>query len=588
MLTEALLSTVTEKIFGFLLENSGLTDKVIRWLGRDSQQLAFKIALTKTYTAFSEKHPEWVGSLFDEHFITHKASPILALCVQRASRARSEDLAKAWADQFGGQDNAQSELIATDFLRIFNAELRKQIEFQPLFDSRALDAIAETSEYTAQTIATLQAELSQSLEAARSIITESERSIAVDRIIDSTVITGDLIFQRFNEASVPISKHIKIKAFQTMVKERTKRFVGREFVFQTIDDLLVNPDFPSGYIVISGEPGIGKTALIAEMVNRYGYVHHFNSAPQNIRYTRDFLKNVCAQLIVRYDLKHYMLPSEVGRHSGFLSQLLSEAIEKADIASVVILIDALDEVDYIDLPLGVNILYLPPALPDNVYFVVSTRAQKDIRLVVDRRKNIYISDDDPFNLEDVKQYIRNFLNEYRAKINHRIEKSGVEEDEFMEVITEKSEGNFMYLVYVLRDIRDGKLTTENIDDIRNLPQGLQDYYKRHWYAMRVQNEEQFDRYQEPVVCILAAVQEPVTIADLQGWTELEPKRIKWVIDEWIEFLNVDETEAEPLYRIYHASFQDFLKKEVEIAKYHDKIAERALAKIPGLCNDCKT
>ena len=40
------------------------------------------------------------------------------------------------------------------------------------------------------------------------------------------------------------------------------------------------------------------------------------------------------------------------------------------------------------------------------------------------------------------------------------------------MLSEKSEGNFMYLVHVLRDIRDGRLGSENLDDIRKLPQGL--------------------------------------------------------------------------------------------------------------------
>ena len=37
---------------------------------------------------------------------------------------------------------------------------------------------------------------------------------------------------------------------------------------------------------------------------------------------------------------------------------------------------------------------------------------------------------------------------------------------------EKSAGNFMYLVHVLRDIASGALTAANVDDIEKLPQGL--------------------------------------------------------------------------------------------------------------------
>ncbi|MBU1299673.1 MAG: hypothetical protein KKG06_06130 [Bacteroidetes bacterium] len=141
------------------------------------------------------------------------------------------------------------------------------------------------------------------------------------------------------------------------------------------------------------------------------------------------------------------------------------------------------------------------------------------------------------------------------------------------------------MVHVLNDIREGKLTKVNVDNISNLPKGLKGYYQRHWRMMRAEDEAHFDKYQEPVICILAAVREPVTIEHLQKWTELNPRRIKDVIDEWREFLNLDDSGDELLYRIYHASFQDFLKEEVGLVKYHEKIAITALRKIPGFLKD---
>ena len=46
----------------------------------------------------------------------------------------------------------------------------------------------------------------------------------------------------------------------------------------------------------------------------------------------------------------------------------------------------------------------------------------------------------------------------------------------------------------------------------------------------------------------------------------------------------DSEEGKSLYRIYHASFQDFLKEEMGLVKYHDRIAVTALRKIPGFLN----
>jgi hypothetical protein len=395
-----------------------------------------------------------------------------------------------------------------------------------------------------------------------------------------TLVSGDEIYRRFAQ-SPALGRHIRAREFQTIVHERTKGFVGRDFIFQAIDELLNEASFPSGYIVIKGEPGIGKTTLISELVKRGGYVHHFNLSLQNIHSARDFLANVCAQLIIRYELEHSSLPQEATRDSGFLSQLLAEATAKQTGQPIVILIDALDEADDVGLPSGANILYLPPALPDHTYLVITTRESADYRLLVDRQREIYLRDDDPQNVEDVRQYIRNFIQENSTAISSYLQGWKISQEAFVESLTDKSEGNFMYLVYVLGDMRAGRLTIVNLDHIRDLPKGLKAYYQRHWRMMKSSNRVHFEKHQQPVICILAAALEPVSISLLQEWTGLAPQSILEVIGEWREFLNVDEAEDELLYRIYHSSFQDFLKEEVGLGKYHEQIVMTALRKIPG-------
>jgi hypothetical protein len=397
------------------------------------------------------------------------------------------------------------------------------------------------------------------------------------------------IYQIYSQAPVSVSTHIRTREFQTLVDERTRDFVGRDFIFKAIDDHLANKqNFPSGYIIIRGEPGIGKTALMGQLVKTRGYVHHFNIAPQNIRSTRDFLSNVCAQLIVRYELDHPTLPPKATDDSGFLSQLLTEAAEKAQSNPVVVLIDALDEADDVGLAPGVNRLYLPQALPAGVFFIVTTREEIIYRLSVDRPKDIHLRDGNPQNLDDVRQYIRNFIATNHDQMAPRIVAWGIDEAQFVEVITEKSQGNFMYLVYVLRDIHDGWLTNETVDDIQKLPLGLRKYYERHWQAMRAHNPDKFESLYEPIVCTLAAVREPVSVVQIIEWTkhlvnvELSPLRVRDVIQDWRQFLNEDKSErGEALFRIYHASFQDFLKEEVGLTSYHSNIAQTALDKIPG-------
>jgi transcriptional regulator with XRE-family HTH domain len=387
------------------------------------------------------------------------------------------------------------------------------------------------------------------------------------------------IFYSFNHKSGALRRHIRVQEFQSLVDERTRDFVGRRFVFQAIDDLLVKSQ-SGGYIVVQGEPGIGKTALMAQLVKQRGYVHHFNIAIQNIRSARDFLANICAQLIVKYELAHPTLPPEAAQDSGFLVQLLTETVEKAAKQPVVILVDALDEVEDKGLPDDANRLLLPSALPQGVFFIVTTREQADCRLVVDRREDIYLRDDDPRNLEDIEQYIRDYVQKYPSETAARIAEWGISAETFVEAMVEKSQGNFMYLVQVLRDICAGKLTAATVDNVYQLPQGLRGYYQRHWRLMRAQDEARFEKYYEPAVCYLATAREPVNMEQLVEWTKLPRRQIKEVINEWREFLNVEPgPQGEPLFHVYHASFQDFLKEEVGLDRYHDRIAQNALDKI---------
>ena len=83
------------------------------------------------------------------------------------------------------------------------------------------------------------------------------------------------------------------RSFDALMGNKLRGFVGRQFVFDAVDGFLDAHD--SGYFVICGVPGIGKSALMAKLINDRGFVHHFNIASQNIRSPRVFLENVCAQ-----------------------------------------------------------------------------------------------------------------------------------------------------------------------------------------------------------------------------------------------------------------------------------------------------
>jgi hypothetical protein len=409
------------------------------------------------------------------------------------------------------------------------------------------------------------------------------------------IVIGDdaTVFQVFENAPRPLSSHIRTEEFSALIAERTRRFVGREYVFAAIDEALADDELRSGYVVLRGEPGIGKTAIMSRFVLDRACVHHFNVAPLGIRSPHAFLANVCAQLIVRYGLPHESLPPDATQDGGFLARLLAEAAQEDANRPVVVAVDALDEAEHVALPPGTNRLFLPPTLPAGVWFVVSTREEAQGRLYADPTIDIYVRDDDPRNLADVQGYISGFIETSRERMQRRIDEWGVDEPAFVDILTEKSAGNFMYLVHVLRDIARGALTAATVDDLDKLPEGLRRYYARHWEEMRSADPDRFARYGEPVVCLLATAREPVGLAQLLEWTcrhwqrrgwdpaAVEAMAVKDVLGDWREFLNEHVVSGERRYRVYHASFQDFLADEVGLTAYHATIGDSALAKIPG-------
>lgn len=375
--------------------------------------------------------------------------------------------------------------------------------------------------------------------------------------------------------------HLRNKQFAGLIEERTQKFVGRQFIFDGIDNLLKDPSFPSGYILIKGEPGVGKTSIIAKLVKDHNWIHHFNIKSQGITSTSAFLRNICAQLIIRYKLDYTELPIEADLDSGILSTLIFDSAT-AENKPIVMLIDALDEAEDAfqlssDLP---NKLLLPPLLPNGVFFVITTREQANYHLVVDREKTIYLNDDNPQNLADVALYIENYLRENFEPMSRAITLWNVTPADFVKIITEKSQGNFMYLVFVLRDICDGQITVNNFESLQSLPAGLKNYYQQHWTRMKELERQIFEDIYEPVVGTLAAAKEPISLIKISEISKVALPHVKQVLGRWQEFLNeLPDEQYGSLFRLYHNSFRDFLDEEVNLTSYHLLFAKKAEDKI---------
>ncbi|MEG4806990.1 ATP-binding protein [Microcoleus sp. F8-D3] len=340
---------------------------------------------------------------------------------------------------------------------------------------------------------------------------------------------------------------------ETIIQDRTQDFTGRRFVFEAIIEFLQKN--PKGYFVLEADPGVGKSSIMAKLVllMKRRCVVHFNSQSQGTVKAKQFLENACTQLIQAFKLDYPKLPENATTDGNFLSRLLGEVSAKLGGKKLVFVVDALDEVDMSDQGRGSNVLYLPDALPDNVYFIVSKQPKT---LPLPNHQVFDLMQYSAESLADVKLYIDKRTSN-SASIQNWINRQNLQREQFVAAVAEKSQNNFMYLRYVLNDIDSGKYSDVNLQD---LPRELSGYYEKHWGRMEMAvKDKELRRRKLKVIYLLTKTRKPVSCDILADFAEEDALDVQEVLDDWEQFLR-RSGDSPPDYSIYHASFQRFLHR----------------------------
>ena len=172
------------------------------------------------------------------------------------------------------------------------------------------------------------------------------------------------------QASPPAAELIDF----TLERQRHRRFVGREDVLARLDEWLLGPD-DTGWVVVTGGPGMGKSALLATWLDRReaaGAVvpHHFVRR-QVIDW--DQPERIAASLAAQIEA---MFPDErdaQARPEGRLPELLGRVSKRLGASGrLVIVVDGLDETRA---ELGENPLprFLPHVVPAGIRILCATR-----------------------------------------------------------------------------------------------------------------------------------------------------------------------------------------------------------------------
>jgi small neutral amino acid transporter SnatA (MarC family) len=348
-----------------------------------------------------------------------------------------------------------------------------------------------------------------------------------------------------------------------------RTFIGRKWMFARLDSF--SKRHASGYVRVVAEAGLGKTALAAAIATHYQAPAFFFSEGAGRTRADQCLNHLCVELISRYNLAQDRLPDRAGEDAGYLSRLLHEAVEEND--AVWLVIDALDEAQP---AAAAATMPLPEQLPPGVFVVITHRpgdygpailpargtAQEVVRIIADSKDQTH----------DVIAYLH-----HRAEHDVAVQAAlarhqpPVTCDYFAERLAIASEGNFMYLDYMLDDFIDAEMPSLSLDE---LPHGLAGYYGRMWRVMAQQADcgERWEGLYLPVIGRLAVAAEPVSVAWLASQISQSPGEIKRALRVWERFLSHG---GEPTgWRIVHQSFRDFLGEtdEISLGESHQVVA----------------
>ncbi|MEZ4863422.1 MAG: ATP-binding protein [Caldilineaceae bacterium] len=189
---------------------------------------------------------------------------------------------------------------------------------------------------------------------------------------------------------------------------RSREFVGRRWLIAQIDAFLRDPRRKSGVLMLEGEAGVGKSALMAHLVQQRNYLHLFaEQLPGDANVIRA-LQSLGSQLVTRHQLHEYTqrdtLPAIAG-FPDFLERLLRAAAARlpAD-QKIVIVCDGLDEAG---VAANGNVFGLPQVLPEGVYLLLAQRPQPVALSFKNATAQIIRLDPaGAENQEDVQAYLR--------------------------------------------------------------------------------------------------------------------------------------------------------------------------------------
>ncbi|MDY6990290.1 MAG: TIR domain-containing protein [Thermodesulfobacteriota bacterium] len=371
--------------------------------------------------------------------------------------------------------------------------------------------------------------------------------------------------------------------FGAEVSRLTRDFTGREWLFRELEEWLLNDK--SRVFFITGDPGTGKSAIMAHLVHKHPQVAAYHFCISSLRDSLDpfrFVRSMASQLATQLEgyraaLEGVDLEDIIESDPGVLLRRLVADLLKGEQPDkpVLLLVDALDEAFQVESRSIAQVLQeRMDDLPSWVRLVMSSRKEPEILDMFSRFEPHEIDAAREENLQDVAAYLeRRFQEPKLAKILGR---GGPSLEEVIALISKKGEGNFLYVTQAVSGIEAGQIDPRNPDAF---PDGLVGIYQSFFQRV-FPDGEVYDDFR-PLLDVICAAREPLTSEQVAEFLELDT----FDVEKELHKVSVFFPRRDSLYQAYHKSITDWLTGDVghsltyriNLKDGHRRIAESLLA-----------
>ncbi|MDP2767729.1 MAG: DUF4062 domain-containing protein [Candidatus Methanoperedens sp.] len=234
---------------------------------------------------------------------------------------------------------------------------------------------------------------------------------------------------------------------EAFIEGRCQRFIGRR---DLIEQMTAYADGENNIpLVVTGAPGCGKSALLANFARAYATTHsdvfvlpHFIGISPGSTDIRRTLLRLCRELAQRFGIADE-IPEDYEKLRGVFTKFLEQAASQG---KVLLILDALNQVDESYYAHTLN--WLPYTLPKNLRLIVSTLEGDCLEALHRRRPAPPEITMGPLAPEDRRQIIRQTLWDYRKRLDERPEK-----DQMGLLLSKGESNNPLYLIVACEELR---------------------------------------------------------------------------------------------------------------------------------------